>query len=52
MKSFRYFFKTLFMKRVPEKLQTDKGKEFDNSVVKNYLRSRGVVYFTTRNEEL
>jgi hypothetical protein len=32
------------------KLRTDQGKEFNNHVLKKYLKDQGVHYFTTQNE--
>ena len=36
--------------RKPEKLRTDKGKEFVNNTLKKYLKDQGVKYFTSQNE--
>ena len=47
-------FKTLFQKsdpRVPKKLQTDAGKEFLNSEVQNYLKSKGVAHFVSHSDK-
>lgn len=38
--------------RVPIKLQTDQGKEFVNSRLKAFLKSKGVHHFTTTNDEI
>ena len=35
--------------RKPEKLQTDRGKEFINSSVQNYLKENDIQFFTTFN---
>jgi hypothetical protein len=37
--------------REPRKLQSDKGTEFTNATVQNYLKSRGIRFFTTENAE-
>ena len=39
----------VFEQRKPEKLQTDRGKEFLNSLVQNYLAENEIQYFTTYN---
>ena len=45
-------FKNIFKQgRTPEKLRTDKGSEFVNRWVKNYLKSQGIDFFTTQNTE-
>ena len=36
--------------RRPRKIRTDKGKEFVNKVVRQYMKSKGVKMFTTKNE--
>jgi len=36
--------------RKPQRLQTDKGKEFFNSKVKNLLREKGINHFATESE--
>jgi len=36
--------------RKPEKLRTDKGKEFVNNTLKKYLKDQDIDYFTTQNE--
>ena len=38
--------------RKPQKLQTDKGKEFCNSTFMGMLRTKGIHFFTTNNEEI
>jgi len=46
-------FKQLFREskpRVPQRLQTDKGKEFLNTPVQNYLKNKNVHHFVTQNE--
>ena len=46
-------FKDIFAsKRVPEKLQTDEGTEFENRVLGIYLHSMGVRHFTTTNRQI
>lgn len=46
-------FKDIFSEgRVPEKLQTDQGTEFENSTVGIYLHSMGVRQFATRNRQI
>jgi hypothetical protein len=46
-------FKDIFSQgRVPEKLQTDQGTEFENSTVGKYLHSMGIRQFTTRNRQI
>ena len=37
--------------RKPRKLQSDKGTEFTNATVQNYLKSKGIHFFTTENAE-
>lgn len=39
-------------KRIPEKLQTDQGTEFENSTLDIYLHSMGVKHFSTRNRQI
>ena len=36
--------------RTPIKLQSDGGREFNNSTFKDYMDKKGVHYFTTKNE--
>ena len=36
----------------PEKIQTDKGKEFYNKYVKDYLRDRDVILFSSENSDI
>jgi transposase InsO family protein len=36
--------------RIPKRLQTDKGKEFLNASVQQYLKKMGVEHFVTNNE--
>lgn len=46
-------FKDIFAtKRVPEKLQTDQGTEFENRTLGIYLHRMGVRHFTTRNRQI
>ncbi|XP_042900956.2 putative uncharacterized transposon-derived protein F54H12.3 isoform X1 [Parasteatoda tepidariorum] len=42
--------KTIFRERKPEKLQSDKGTEFTNKLIQQYLKNLGVHFFTTNNE--
>ena len=45
-------FKTIFAGgRIPEKLRSDAGSEFVNRWVKDYLKSKNIYFFTTRNTE-
>ncbi|GBL91271.1 Putative uncharacterized transposon-derived protein F54H12.3 [Araneus ventricosus] len=43
-------FKEIFKERKPQFLQTDKGTEFKNRLVQNYLKEMNVHFFTTNNE--
>ncbi len=43
--------KKIFMTRKPKKLQTDDGKEFVNKEVGQYLRSKGVKFFTVKSDK-
>ena len=36
-------------KRIPRKLRTDSGKEFENATLKNFLKKRQVHHFTAKN---
>ena len=36
--------------RVPIKLQSDGGREFNNFTFKKYLKGKSIQYFTTENE--
>ena len=36
--------------RVPIKLQSDGGHEFNNFAFRKYMKEKGIHYFTTRNE--
>ena len=47
-------FKNIFRrsKRKPFVLQTDQGKEFVNATLQQFLKSQGIDYFTTYNEEI
>ncbi len=42
--------KIVFKERKPSKIQTDKGKEFLNKTVKDYLKKENVELFQTHNE--
>lgn len=48
--AFQSFFKS--SKRKPMKIRTDQGKEFNNSTVKNMLRTNKINYYTTQNTEI
>ncbi len=39
-------------KRCPEKLNSDKGGEFNNNVIKNMCSANSIRYFTTQNEDI
>lgn len=43
-------FRKIFAEQKPLYLQTDRGKEFVNNIVKDYLNKNGVSFFTTRNQ--
>ena len=43
-------FKTIFKKRIPRKLRTDKGKEFVNKQFQTYLKKKNIIFFTSNNE--
>ena len=43
-------FKKIFIERKPEKIQTDKGLEFNNRFFKNFLATEGVKFFTSHDE--
>jgi transposase InsO family protein len=43
-------FDNIFKERKPLKLQTDKGKEFMNKKVQNFLKINDVVWFSTNSE--
>jgi transposase InsO family protein len=43
-------FDNIFKERKPSKLQTDKGKEFINKKVQNFLKTNDVVWFSTNSE--
>ena len=45
-------FKIVFSKRKPEKLQSDKGKEFVNDKMKKFLESKNIHFFTSNNENI
>ena len=44
-------FRSIFAKRKPQKLWTDKGSEFFNGIMKDLLHKNGVTLYTTENEE-
>ena len=43
-------FKKIFPERKPEKIQTDKGLEFNNRFFKKFLAEEGVKFFTSHDE--
>lgn len=43
--------KILAGNRKCKKIRTDKGKEFNNNIMKSYLKNEGIQYFTTQNSE-
>lgn len=45
-------FEHIFSERKPSKLQTDKGREFTNSVLQNKLAARGIQFYTSQNEDI
>src|SRR5271170_7970464 len=45
-------FEKIFSERKPVKLQTDNGKEFENSVIRDYMVRKGVHHFFTYNTEI
>lgn len=47
--AFKQIFETSH--RAPQKLQTDKGKEFLNKPFQDYMRQMGILQFTTENAE-
>lgn len=38
--------------RIPRKIQTDMGKEFNNFAFKSFLAKRSIIYFTTTDDEV
>lgn len=42
----------VFAERKPFKLQTDQGREFNNHLIKTWLKNIGVHYFTTTNSDI
>ena len=40
------------MKKLPKKFQTDGGSEFFNNLVSNYLRSNGIVHFSSSQHDI
>jgi len=45
-------FDIIFKERRPQKLQTDKGKEFVNAAFQQKLRENGVQFYTSQNEDI
>ena len=48
--SVRQGFKDIFGKRIPCKLQTDRGKEFDNKIMRSFYEKYNILYFTSTNK--
>ena len=44
--------KSFFQNRKPITMQTDKGTEFVNSTVQQYLKRQGVSFHTTHNPDI
>lgn len=49
-KSVKVALETIFHERKPQVLQSDKGTEFKNKTVQDYLKSQNIKFFTTQNE--
>jgi hypothetical protein len=45
-------FKIVFNERKPEKLQTDKGREFDNQNFRQFLNTQNIKYFTSQDKKI
>jgi|SRR5882724_920702 len=45
-------FKKIFKKRMPTKLRSDKGGEFDNQIFREFCVRNHIIYFTTQNIEI
>jgi transposase InsO family protein len=45
-------FRKIFRERKPLKIQTDRGKEFDNAQFKSFCRSVDVKYFTSKDAKI
>ena len=43
-------FKMIFKERICRRLRTDSGKEFLNSKFQSLLKSKGIIFFTSKNE--
>ena len=43
---------TVFSQNKPQILQTDKGREFINDTVQEYLKDEGVYFFTSQNDDI
>ena len=43
-------FRKIFRERQPRKLRTDSGKEFLNRPVQTFLKTRNIIFFTSKNE--
>jgi Integrase core domain len=51
-KSTKEAFQQIFAERKPQRLQTDRGKEFDNAEIKAYMEEEGVELFFAWNTEI
>ena len=49
--AFRNLLENLAYPRVPKRLQSDKGKEFLNKNVREYLQQNGIEHFTTWSDQ-
>ena len=43
-------FKSIFKERQPRKIRTDSGREFVNQHFKQFLKKKGILFFTSNNE--
>ena len=43
-------FQDIFEEKVPRKLQTDQGNEFENDIVQGFLQEHGIVFFTIKSQ--
>lgn len=48
----REAFEQIFSERQPEKLQTDRGKEFENAELLAYLKEKGIHFFYSYNPDI
>jgi hypothetical protein len=51
-KSTKQALQQIFADRKPAKFQTDRGREFENTTVKNFFKEQGVHYFFAYNTEI